>query len=133
MIDAYSGDSIPTHLITEEAFDLYRKALKPDGILACHLSNWHIDLWPVMKAAAKHLGFNVLGEASVKVYSEYADATSWAFLSKDPFEPRMPDCCHVVDFAQIADRPLIRDACGSMIFNIRFNYAPPTTDGFRWE
>jgi bacterioferritin-associated ferredoxin len=53
VIDAYSGDAIPFHLATKEAFRLYLDRLNPGGILAVHISNWHIDLNPLCKAVAK--------------------------------------------------------------------------------
>jgi SAM-dependent methyltransferase len=51
-IDAFSSDSIPMHLLTKEAFAVYRRALKPDGILLVHISNRYIDLNPVVAAEA---------------------------------------------------------------------------------
>ncbi len=51
-IDAFSSDAIPMHLLTKEAFDVYRRILKPDGILIVHISNRHIDLKPVLAAEA---------------------------------------------------------------------------------
>jgi hypothetical protein len=47
VIDAFSGDAIPSHLLTEEAWSLYWDLLKEDGALAIHLSNKYIDLVPV--------------------------------------------------------------------------------------
>lgn len=57
-VDAFSGDSIPVHLLTREAFALYFRHLKPDGVLAVHISNHHLDLGPVVKnlADAFHKG-----------------------------------------------------------------------------
>jgi SAM-dependent methyltransferase len=52
-IDAFSSDSIPLHLLTKEAFAVYRRALKPDGILLVHISNRYIYLNPVVAAEAK--------------------------------------------------------------------------------
>jgi spermidine synthase len=54
-IDAFSSDAIPTHLLTNEAFELYFKHLKPDGVLAVHISNRYIDLVPVCARAAEHV------------------------------------------------------------------------------
>src|SRR5262249_17147766 len=45
-IDAFSGDAIPVHLLTRECMDVYRKHLKPDGVLAIHISNRYLDLLP---------------------------------------------------------------------------------------
>ena len=54
-VDAFSSDSIPVHLLTLEAFELYFHHLKPDGILAVHISNRHLFLEPVVAAAAEKL------------------------------------------------------------------------------
>jgi SAM-dependent methyltransferase len=58
-IDAFSSDSIPLHLLTKEAFDVYRRILKPSGILIVHISNRHIDLKSVLAAEAKAGGWSV--------------------------------------------------------------------------
>ena len=55
-VDAFSSDAIPVHLLTREAFVLYFRHLKPDGVLAVHVSNKHLDLTPVVKLAAASLG-----------------------------------------------------------------------------
>jgi SAM-dependent methyltransferase len=52
-VDAFSGDSIPVHLLTREAFDLYFRHLKDGGILAVHVSNKYLDLKPVVQLAAE--------------------------------------------------------------------------------
>jgi len=54
-VDAFSGDSIPVHLLTREAFALYFRHLKADGILAVHISNKYLNLEPVVEAAAATL------------------------------------------------------------------------------
>lgn len=53
VIDAFSGASIPQHLFTKECFELYRQHLKPDGVIACHISNAHLNLRPVAQALAE--------------------------------------------------------------------------------
>ena len=55
-VDAFSSDAIPVHLLTLEAFELYFRHLKPEGILAMHISNRHLYLEPVVAAAAEKLG-----------------------------------------------------------------------------
>jgi SAM-dependent methyltransferase len=55
-VDAFSSDAIPVHLLTIEAFQLYFRHLRPDGILAVHISNRHLYLEPVVAAAAQKLG-----------------------------------------------------------------------------
>jgi hypothetical protein len=54
-VDAFSGDSIPVHLLTREAFELYFRELKPDGVLAVHVSNNYLNLEPVVRSAAASL------------------------------------------------------------------------------
>lgn len=56
VIDAFSGDSIPTHLLTREAFDLYLRHLAPAGLLALHISNQYANLEPVVRALAAASG-----------------------------------------------------------------------------
>ncbi len=53
VIDAFSGDSIPVHLLTHEALNLYRRHLVPGGILAFHISNQYLDLAPVLARLAQ--------------------------------------------------------------------------------
>ncbi|MFN0106511.1 MAG: spermidine synthase [Bryobacteraceae bacterium] len=55
-MDAFSGDSIPVHLLTREAFDLYARHMKPDAILVVNITNNYLDLRPVVAAAAQRLG-----------------------------------------------------------------------------
>jgi hypothetical protein len=56
-VDAFSSDSIPVHLLTKEAMDLYFRHVKnPDGILAVHISNRYLDLQPVLAGEAKATG-----------------------------------------------------------------------------
>ena len=54
-VDAFSSDAIPVHLLTREAFVLYFRHLKPEGVLAVHVSNKPLDLTPVVKLAARSL------------------------------------------------------------------------------
>jgi hypothetical protein len=55
VVDAFSGDSIPVHLLTREAFELYFHQLRPEGVLAVHTSNQFLNLEPVVAAAAAAL------------------------------------------------------------------------------
>ena len=56
VMDAFSGDSVPVHLITREAFGTYFRHLTPNGILAVNISNIYLDLEPVMERAANAFG-----------------------------------------------------------------------------
>jgi hypothetical protein len=59
VLDAFSSDSVPMHLLTREAFELYTKHLAPGGILAINISNRHVDLSPVIRGIAAELGHEV--------------------------------------------------------------------------
>jgi hypothetical protein len=52
VLDAFSGDAIPVHLLTSEAFAVYLRHLAPNGIIAVHITNWNISLGPVVNALA---------------------------------------------------------------------------------
>jgi len=55
-VDAFSGDSIPVHLLTREAVALYLERLKPGGVIALHVSNRYLDLRPVVARIAADMG-----------------------------------------------------------------------------
>ena len=55
-MDAFSSDSIPVHLLTREAIQLYFRHLKPEGVLALHISNRYLDLKPVCEGGASAVG-----------------------------------------------------------------------------
>lgn len=57
ILDAFSSDSIPVHMMTTEAIDLFMRKVKPGGLLVMHISNRHMDLKSVVAANAKALGF----------------------------------------------------------------------------
>ena len=55
-IDAFSGDSVPAHLLTAEALDVYLRHLKPGGVLLFHTTNRYLDLAPVVRMIAENRG-----------------------------------------------------------------------------
>ena len=57
VLDAFSSDAIPVHLLTLEAFDHYKRHLKPDGAIVVHVSNRYLDLHPVVYRIADKIGF----------------------------------------------------------------------------
>lgn len=60
VIDAFTSDAIPVHLLTVEALELYRSRLAPGGLLALHVSNRYYDLAPLLANAADRLGMHAL-------------------------------------------------------------------------
>lgn len=82
VLDAFSSDSIPVHLLTHEAFDIYRMKLNPNGIIMIHTTNRHIDLWPLLALQAQKMGWVAYG----KNFKPPADdpliyETYWAILA----------------------------------------------------
>lgn len=64
MVDAFSSDNIPIHIMTKEAIALYLRKLKPDGALVMHISNNYLDLEPVIAGIAENLGIPSLARVS---------------------------------------------------------------------
>ena len=83
VIDAFSGDSVPSHLISIEAIQLYLDHLKPDGALAFHITNRHIDLEPVLALAAEQL--NLPGAIIVQdaPTGPMSSASTWVLLTRN--------------------------------------------------
>ena len=84
VIDAFSGDAIPIHLLTAQAVALYRKHLTPSGIIAFHISNRHVDLAPPIVLLAQSAGmqarrFSVDDPSGPGEYS-----STWMLLTADP-------------------------------------------------
>jgi len=69
-IDAFTGDGIPTHLLTLEAMEVYLSRLAPDGVILFHISNRYYDLRPVLKAVAARL--NLAGAMNIRDQSKVA-------------------------------------------------------------
>ncbi len=85
-VDAFSGDAIPVHLLTREAFSLYWKHLKPDGVLAVHVSNRYLQLGPVVAlgAAEDHKTAKMLNfESDDRNGTEESDS-DWVLVSDRP-------------------------------------------------
>ena len=56
VLDAFSGDAVPTHLLTQQAFDLYLRHLRPEGVIAVNFTNRQLDLAPVIQGLAEQAG-----------------------------------------------------------------------------
>ena len=63
VLDAFSGDAIPVHLLTSEAMQIYTRHLKPAGVLAVHISNTYFDLEPVVRALGNEFGLQARVQA----------------------------------------------------------------------
>ena len=94
-LDAFSGDAIPVHLLTKEAFEQYFRHLKPTGVIAVHVSNRHLDLAPVVYGMHEHFKTRI-GMVDNDRDDGYGEAASeWILLTRND---------------KLMDAPAIRDA-----------------------
>jgi hypothetical protein len=83
VLDAFSGDSVPVHLLTREAFAIYRRHLAPDGVIAIHITNRYLNLAPVVERLAREFGF-----ASTRICLQHTERVGhyhpdYVLLSRD--------------------------------------------------
>jgi SAM-dependent methyltransferase len=83
-VDAFSGDSIPVHLLTREAFDLYFRHLKEGGVLAMHVSNKYLDLEPVVRRAVESLGKGAVVVDTGDEEESGVYGSTWILVAGDP-------------------------------------------------
>ena len=84
VIDAFSSDAIPVHLLTAECFDLYRQRLAPDGLIAAHVSNQYLYLSPVVRQQAERMGLTPLRVHSAAVPEKVLFDNDWVLATADP-------------------------------------------------
>jgi hypothetical protein len=88
ILDAYSSDAPPLHLLTREALQLYVAKLAPDGVLALHITNRHLDLEPVLGNLARDAGLAALiGDGRQVGAQEAAQARTgsrWVLMARSP-------------------------------------------------
>ncbi|HYP17458.1 MAG TPA: fused MFS/spermidine synthase, partial [Opitutus sp.] len=104
-LDAFSSDSIPVHLLTEEAFAIYLRHLRPDGIIAVHTSNRYLDLEPVVENLGRHFGLKsvtITDDPPSKQWWVFRSA--WVLLSRDQALLESPRFTAVADLP--SDRPV---------------------------
>ena len=122
IVDAFTGDNLPYHLSTVEAFDLYLKLLKPDGILCVNISNWHLALEPFMRAIGEHYDLPLLGLQTTDHYPALQFGAKVAFFCRkpegmaDPPFGRNPNQALPIDFTRYRVMPrLPTDEKGSFV------------------
>jgi hypothetical protein len=89
VLDAFSGDAVPTHLLTAEAMDIYLPRIASeanmgvDGALLIHVSNRYLDLDRVARGAAQHIGFECLQIRSEANDAQSINSADWVVLTKN--------------------------------------------------
>jgi hypothetical protein len=82
VLDAFSSDAIPAHLLTREAVSLYRRRLDDDGLLAIHVSNRHLDLEPLVHRLSRDAGLNSRVVRSEADRSAGTTAAIWLLITR---------------------------------------------------
>jgi hypothetical protein len=80
-VDAFTSDAIPFHLLTAECADLYRRRLAPGGLLLLHISNRVLNLEPVARGLAAHLGWNALVFVSGDDTETGESSSTWVLIT----------------------------------------------------
>jgi SAM-dependent methyltransferase len=83
VVDAFSSDAIPLHLLTREAYEIYFRALAPDGLLLVHISNRFVDLEPVLAAQARARGVAAAIRHD-RTTAESLTSSDWVVFARDP-------------------------------------------------
>jgi len=125
-IDAFSSDSIPIHLLTDECFDVYQKHLKEDGILLFHVSNRFINLKPVLFAMAKKKGLSatyIVHESSTPGHS----GSDWIVVSNEKVANHRRISSVAINYDLPANAPLWTDDFASLAPVIDWSF------GVAWE
>lgn len=90
-LDAFSGDAIPIHLLTREAFATYAQVTKPDGVIAFHLSNRFLNLPPIVGQIAQDSGFHAVLVNDRPVRSGLTNPSTWVLVTRNTAFLRQPD------------------------------------------
>lgn len=98
LLDAFSGDAIPLHLLTKEAFEAYDRHLAPGGVIALLISTWHLDFEPVVLRLADHFGFH-----AIKIRSPAGPMQNWG--SEWMIMTRDREWLEAAPFAHVAAPP----------------------------
>ena len=83
VLDAFSGDAIPAHLLTREAFEIYQRQMAPDCVIAVHITNRYLQLAPVVRGLAEYCGLNTRRLFSEGCESQLTYDNDWMLLTRN--------------------------------------------------
>jgi hypothetical protein len=106
VIDAFSGDAIPLHLLTTEAVSLYKSHLAPGGILAFHISNQHVDLEPEIAQLARSAGMKAMRVSSTANDQRGEFTATWMLVTDNSTFFAQPEVA--THIKQPTDNPKVR-------------------------
>lgn len=107
VLDAFSSDAIPVHLLTKEAFEVYLAHLKPDGVLAVHISNRYLNLRPVVERLAAHFDLGVSYIAEDLEPDWWIYSTSWMLVTANRAFLEQPAISNVADEPETLEHPAL--------------------------
>jgi hypothetical protein len=113
VVDAFSGDSIPTHLLTREAMDAYLRHMRSDkSIIAIHISNRYLDLRPICRGLAEYAKLDGIVAVKKKDDNQGGASSTWVLLTNDRvfIDQTVPD-------SGIAYGPLFSDKIRSILWS----------------
>ncbi|MCX6060343.1 MAG: fused MFS/spermidine synthase [Chloroflexi bacterium] len=90
VLDTFSSDSIPIHLVTKEAFTLYLEHLAPNGVIAAHISNRHLNLQPVLWKLAQEFDLQMVMINKPASADAGSFPSEWVLLTQDPLLFEIP-------------------------------------------
>lgn len=106
VVDAFTSDSIPVHLLTRECVALYRQHLNPDGLLLIHVTNHFLDLVPVVEAQARAFGYRAVAINSKRRQEGESDCTWMVVTNNDEFLNRAEIRSRSLEHQQATNRQL---------------------------
>lgn len=103
IVDAFSSDAIPMHLLTREAMALYLEHLAPGGVLAFHISNRHLDVSPVLADLAADAGIKAYIQKDPGRKDSYHFASDWVIMARSSRDiaPLVPS----IDWRELTAQP----------------------------
>lgn len=117
VLDAFSSDAVPVHLLTREAFAIYRRQLAPNGVLLANVSNRHLAVDRVVRASARAQGLACRVIETRANPSQHVERVRWAVMARDPLllEPLLFGLPTLSEQAEV----LFTDARASLLSIVR--------------
>lgn len=98
ILDAFSGDAIPMHLLTLEALQQYIRHLKPDGILVIHIANRYLNLRPLLQGLAEQTGLQFKVVVTTSKDNDFGlYQTQWAYLTRNTEFLQLPQISQALE------------------------------------
>ncbi len=107
VIDTFSSDAIPVHLVTRESFTIYLEHLAPDGLIAANITNQHLDLRPVLWQIGQNYGLRmVVIQKYVSDDTNAAAPSMWVLMARNPALLEIPAIASQADFMEGFTTPI---------------------------